>query len=132
MEARKTVLKVFFVVIIVTVFCSCTHYYVPKEYALKSDMIQEFTHSQKVTVELNLLLENIKLFTSAEKLEDIAPQISNVIKTLGEKEEELIDRAFILSSVLILLALAGSLLVALAYRFLAERFIKKKHSNMQN
>ena len=98
----------------------------------RADTINDITNlldkSEKVTVELNLLLENIKLFTSAENLEDIAPHISNVIKTLGEKEEDLIDRAFILSSVLILLALAGSLLVALAYRFLAERFIKKKHT----
>ena len=98
----------------------------------RSDAIKDITNllniSQEVALELNLLLENLKRFTTAENIEDIAPHLSNIVRTLGEKEEELIDRAFLLSAVLILLALAGTLLVALSYRFMAERLFHKKRS----
>lgn len=98
----------------------------------RADAIKDITNllekSREVALELNLLLENLKLYTTAEKIEDIAPHLSNIVRTLGEKEEDLIDRAFLLSAALILLALAGSLLVALSYRYLAERFFHKKHS----
>jgi hypothetical protein len=98
----------------------------------RSDAIKDITNllniSQEVALELNLLLKNLKRFTTAENIEDIAPHLSNIVRTLGEKEEELIDRAFLLSAVLILLALAGTLLVALSYRFMAERLFHKKRS----
>ena len=96
------------------------------------DAIQRATQlavqSQEVARELNLLLENLKGFVSAEDLEAATPHIQQLLKTVKSEEQQLINRAFVLAAILILLALAGALGVALTYRFLAERFFHNKPS----
>ncbi len=92
----------------------------------KSILLAEKT--QITARELNLLLENIGRFVSPVDGQEFAPPLQELSAEVMQEQKKLIDRAFRLGIVLILLALTGSLLGALFYRFLAERiFSRKKH-----
>lgn len=82
---------------------------------------------QEVAKEFNLLLDNLDGFVSPEDMEAAVPHIQQLLKNVKNEEQKLIDRAFVLAAILILLALAGALGVALTYRFLAERWFLKKN-----
>jgi hypothetical protein len=92
----------------------------------KSTILAEKT--EKVARELNLLLNNLDRFVSPDNLDNVAPHLREIITTVRDEEEHLIDRAFLLGAMLILMALVGSLLVAIAYRFLAERLFPRKRT----
>ncbi len=82
---------------------------------------------QEVAKELNQLLDKLDGFVSPEDIEAAAPHIQQLLKNVKNEEQKLIDRAFLLAAILILLALGGALGITLTYRFLAERWFLKNN-----
>ena len=71
--------------------------------------------------EYNRLLNSLERLMSVGQSELYDSNLQNMLAVLAEKEQKLIDRLFLYGVLLIGMALMGSLVVAIAYRYLSGR-----------
>ena len=77
--------------------------------------------TSKTTDKLSTLVDKINILVNSDGAEQLLPQISKVIVTVGDKGEQIVDRTFRQAIILILIWLVGYVMSRLIFLGLSKR-----------
>jgi hypothetical protein len=77
--------------------------------------------TSKTTDKLSTLVDKINILVNSDGAEQLLPQISKVIVTVGDKGEQIVDRTFRQAIILILIWLVGYVMSRLIFLRLSKR-----------
>jgi hypothetical protein len=77
--------------------------------------------TSKTTDKLSTLVDKINILVNSDGVEQLLPQISKVIVTVGDKGEQIVDRTFRQAIILILIWLVGYVMSRLIFLRLSKR-----------
>ena len=77
--------------------------------------------TSKTTDKLSTLVDKINILVDSDGAEQLLPQISKVIVTMGDKGEQIVERTFRQAIILILIWLVGYVIARLIFQHLSKR-----------